>query len=379
MVRYFVVLAVLLFGGFFDTPSDEPLPERIYIPLITNITKFNDPSLAHYLGEFSKKHGSAVHTSVIDVPVAWEHFTGEFNIGTPENDLKMYITQPQPGVWDFSSGDYVVNTLVDAGIKPWGHTLFWWTGNSEWLENVPDNQIEVLAHERIDTLITHYGVIKDWDLGNELFDENGKNRKTEWEFSSDYVDRLFEYAHEKYPDKHFWYNDLFGQYGFGAGWKARIIRLAESGNLYGVGFQLHLNAFADNTLALEEIRDFSERLGTYGVHVRISELDGQVRSDCSSDCLFGTTIPEKDYVLQQKMFYDIMCMCVELWNCTDITWWGINDTYNWRSSDQYPDIGHASDWWGNYFPDEYVPYSSKDSYYMLISRLELALTGLPCY
>jgi len=336
-------ILLLMFITFTTSKGDEHMT---YLPFVLNYVYSYQASCGN------KLYGSSVYRGVIDNADDWLHFVNNFSIGTPEVSLKMEYTQPAYGVWDFTKSDYVVNSLVEENKKVFGHNIFWHIFNPSWFEdgNFSKSQIEQMAYERIDKLVSHYdNTITDWDLANELINEYGTYRDTKWNFGYDYLGKVFEYAHSKYPDKNFWYNDVFGQYGLPDGWKNRIRELARSGNLYGVGFQLHIDGWYDKTVAWNEIMDFSRELGFMGVRVRISELDVQVRTACPDNCYEETGIYQTDFENQSVIINDAYNLCADLWNCTDVTWWGINDDRNWRSSDKYPAYGYATNWYGDYY------------------------------
>ena len=56
-----------------------------------------------------------------------------------------------------------------------GHTLLWHSQNPDWLDNdelSPEQPREIL-HEHISTVVGRYeGKIQQWDVSNEIFDEN---------------------------------------------------------------------------------------------------------------------------------------------------------------------------------------------------------------
>src|SRR3990170_1185346 len=56
----------------------------------------------------------------------------EFNMVTPENEMKPDATQPQRGQFNFSSGDRIYDWATQRGMKVRGHTLAWHAQQPSW-------------------------------------------------------------------------------------------------------------------------------------------------------------------------------------------------------------------------------------------------------
>src|SRR5689334_22993487 len=57
----------------------------------------------------------------------------EFNMVTPENEMKPDATEPNQNQFNFSSGDQIYNWAVGHGAKVRGHTLAWHAQQPGWM------------------------------------------------------------------------------------------------------------------------------------------------------------------------------------------------------------------------------------------------------
>src|SRR5512147_225476 len=57
----------------------------------------------------------------------------EFNMVTPENEMKPDATEPQQNQFNFSAGDQVYNWATSHGMRVRGHTLAWHAQQPGWM------------------------------------------------------------------------------------------------------------------------------------------------------------------------------------------------------------------------------------------------------
>src|SRR5689334_7687542 len=63
----------------------------------------------------------------------WEALKREFNVVVPEHVMKFAWTEPERGVFDFSSGDFLVDFAQANCMKVRAHTLVWHESNDLWV------------------------------------------------------------------------------------------------------------------------------------------------------------------------------------------------------------------------------------------------------
>lgn len=136
----------------------------------------------------------------------------EFNVLTPENDMKFARLRPTPDVYDFEWADSLVAFAEGNGMQVRGHTLAWHNQLASWLtaRTWTEQQAEALLNEHITTVVAHYrGRLDAWDVVNEAVDDDGRLRSTFWSdhIGPDYIERAFRVAHTADPDVALFYND----------------------------------------------------------------------------------------------------------------------------------------------------------------------------
>jgi endo-1,4-beta-xylanase len=114
--------------------------------------------------------GSALSTVQLQVlPNFSSFFTSNFNLLTPEAEMKWFVIHPAEDRYDFTHADLLVNFAQTNGIAIHGHNLCWNTGNPAWLNSTltKDNARKILQ-DHIKTVMTHYkGKLDSWDVVNE--------------------------------------------------------------------------------------------------------------------------------------------------------------------------------------------------------------------
>jgi endo-1,4-beta-xylanase len=141
----------------------------------------------------------------------------------PENELKMPVLQPQPGVFDFARADALLAFAEGAGLKVRGHTFLWhhprWL--PRWLETFdfganPARAATQLIGDHVRHVVAHFGRrISSWDVVNEAVDNvTGAMRETRLSQAMGGADAVIEVAFRAaraaLPDTELVYNDYIG-------------------------------------------------------------------------------------------------------------------------------------------------------------------------
>src|SRR5712671_5006991 len=109
----------------------------------------------------------------------------EFNLVTPENDMKFGPIHPEQGTYNFTNADAIVDFAVANRIQIKGHTLAWHSQQPAWVTNGSWTREQLMAvlHGHIRTVVGRYkGRIAYWDVVNEGIDDGQGNklRETVW-------------------------------------------------------------------------------------------------------------------------------------------------------------------------------------------------------
>src|SRR5256885_5709911 len=102
----------------------------------------------------------------------------EFNMATPENEMKPDATEPNQNQFNFSAGDQVYNWATSHGMRVRGHTLAWHSQQPAWMQRLSGSALRSAMINHIQGVMAHYqGKLAAWDVVNEAFNEDGSRRQ----------------------------------------------------------------------------------------------------------------------------------------------------------------------------------------------------------
>jgi len=257
----------------------------------------------------------------------------EFNILTPENQMKFDAIHPDRNVFNFGPAEYHVIFAMTRNMKVHGHNLIWgdqlpeWVGDeSQWDRS---NLLGMMSYH-IENVAGHFnegnfkGQISIWDVVNEAFDEAGNYKKSIWHnvIGDDYIEEAFKNARKADPGAKLIYNDYNIEtenpksqkvYDMVKDFKNRGIPID------GVGIQMHriLSDFDDDFY--ESFARNMKRFADLGVEVFISEMSISISSHPTSLELFG----------QALVYRNILDLCLSQHACKGLQIWGLTDKYSW--------------------------------------------------
>ena len=280
----------------------------------------------------------------------------EFNSITPENALKMGPLRPTQDQYDFEPADTIIDFALENGMQVRGHTLVWSNQLPEWLTTHPwtEEELRNILHEHISNVVGRYkGRIYAWDVVNEAFDKNNDLTAHIWYnvIGPEYIELAFQWAHEADPQAKLFYNDI-GAEGLGER-SDKIFSLVEHLQshgipIHGVGLQYHTRL--ETAPDPEAVSANIARLANLGLEVHITELDVRLEEPFS----------EVELAEQAKIYQDVLQVCLDAPNCTNLTMWGLTDKHSW--------IPYVFPGWGGalIFADLYTP---KPAYYAMMDVL----------
>jgi len=257
----------------------------------------------------------------------------ETNILVPEYELKRLIVEPEPGRFDFSGADALMDFAAAHGMKMRGHTLVWYAANPPWLEdkvrNAPDD--EILTYYVTRNMAHYRGRMHSWDVVNEaIWPQDGRAdglRHSIWleRFGPGYIDLAYRTAKAADPAALLVYND-WGCEG-GEAWndrfRAATLKFLEGTKARGVpveglGLQGHLNAFGPG-VDQKKLRAFLDAVKAMGLAVLVTELD-------IDDTGGPSGIAERDRAAGDATarFLDVVLDCEAT---VAVLTWGLTDRY----------------------------------------------------
>jgi endo-1,4-beta-xylanase len=259
----------------------------------------------------------------------------EFNMFTPETEMKFDQISPERGKYNFETADRIVAFAEANRMAIRGHALVWHLAIPAWVANGKfsrDETINIL-HEYISTMVGHYkGRIYQWDVVNEGVYDDGRFRRSLWldEIGPEYIEMAFRWAHEADPAALLFYND-YSLDDLNTKSNA-VYRLAKDLRAKGVpwdgiGFQMHIRA--DAYPRPGSVKANMERFAALGMVVQITELD------VSTHYVFGA--PEARLKKQAQTYHDMAATCLSVNACLGVVTWGITDKYTWLHDFYGPD------------------------------------------
>ena len=281
---------------------------------------------SHKRTDFQIGAAIALAPSVSDTNYRSFVYGGNFGSITTENALKWQFIHPQPGVYDYTEADSLVNIARRSNLNIHGHTLVFGEANPAWVQQLPvttaadKNTVKNIMIDHITNVVEHFkGRVASWDVVNEPIDEDDPTslRPHLWykAMGESYIATAFETAHKADPTAKLYIND-YGLEADGERWDtmlALVTKLKATGvPIDGVGFQAHIYEQAD-TIDPAVLRRHIQQLASLGLTARISEMD--VYSDDGPD-------------VQAKQYSDVFAACFSEPTCTSWTTWGITDRYN---------------------------------------------------
>ena len=242
----------------------------------------------------------------------------EFNMATPENEMKPDATEPNEGTFTFSAGDSVYNWATSHGMKVRGHTLVWHSQIPSWMTSLSGSAATLAGmEEHINGVMAHYkGKLAYWDVVNEAFNEDGTRRADVWQnnIGNSYIDQAFQTARAADSSAKLCYNDYNienwtyaktqGVYNMVKDLKTRGIPID------CVGFQTHMTGGSSLPASFQTTLS---NFAALGVDVALTETD----------------VTNADVT----QYTNLTKACLAVSRCVGITVWGVRDSDSWRSGE----------------------------------------------
>ncbi|PWI12857.1 1,4-beta-xylanase [Streptomyces sp. Act143] len=256
------------------------------------------------------KLGDSTYATILD---------REFNMITPENEMKWDTTEPSRGSFNFGPADRIVSHATAHGQRMRGHTLVWHGQLPGWVSSIGDaGTLRSVMNNHITTEMNHFkGKVYAWDVVNEAFADGGSGQHRSSVFQNvlgnGFIEEAFRTARAADPSAKLCYNDYNienwsdaktqGVYNMVKDFKARGVPID------CVGLQSHFGSGGPPSSFQTTLSSFA----ALGVDVQITELDIAQASATA----YGNTVRA----------------CMNVARCTGITVWGIRDSDSWRTGE----------------------------------------------
>jgi endo-1,4-beta-xylanase len=254
----------------------------------------------------------------------------EFNSVTAENVMKWDTIEPQRGVLNFGPADELVAFAQSNRQKVRGHTLLWHNQLPGWLTagvadgTIGPTELRSILRQHILDVVRHFrGKVYQWDVVNEVIDDNAQLRNTIWlqQLGSGYIADAFRWAHEADPAVKLYLND-YNVEGISAKsdayYELAKQLLADHVPVDGMGIQGHLGVqfgfWPASTVAAN-----MKRFEALGLETSVTEAD--VRMVMPADTV--------KLQAQAQGYSTLMQGCLLAKRCTSFTVWGYTDKYSW--------------------------------------------------
>ncbi len=276
--------------------------------------------------------------------------SAEYNVLTPENQMKWATIEPAQNSFDFSAADQHVAFAQAHGMAVHGHNLAWGAYNPSWLTNGSWTAATLtnVLYNHIDNVVGHYkGKIAVWDVVNEPINTPGIWQNV---IGSSYIDLALRRAHTDDPAACLVINEYGDETLGGAGDAMYSLAqgLVQSGSpLCGIGMQFHVD---ENGVDYNSFASNMARFAALGLKIYITEMDVRLPATPSSTDLSN----------QALVYQNVLDKCMLQPACAGLQTWGFTDKYSWIPG-YFTGMGAALPFDSNYI--------AKPAYYALQTRL----------
>ncbi|QJD79261.1 endo-1,4-beta-xylanase [Spirosoma rhododendri] len=293
--------------------------------------------------------GVAVNPRMVQPGPDAELIKAQFNSMTPENAMKIGPIHPEENRYNWKDADAIADFARQNNIKLRGHTLCWHNQTPAWLfvdstgKTVSRDVLLARMKRHITDVMTRYkGTVYAWDVVNEAVPDTSTAiyRKTRFLeiIGEDYIEKMFQYAHEADPNAQLFYNDYNTET---PSKRDRIFQLlkklkAKGVPIDGVGLQAHWSIYEPTRSELEES---ITKFASLGLKVQFTEVDVSVypkeherRERRPTDKSEFTPAMNDQQAAQYKMLFEVFRKHRN--TITGVTFWNLTDRYSWL--DNFP-------------------------------------------
>lgn len=275
--------------------------------------------------------GTAVDHAAFTTDATYrERVASEFSSITAENVMKWEVVEPTRGELDFAAADELMAAAKRNGQQVRGHTLLWHNQLPAWLTSgvesgaIDADELRGILRKHITDEVRHFrGRIYQWDVVNEVIDDNAQLRDTIWlrELGPGYIADAFRWAHQADRKAKLFLND-YNVEGISAKSDAYLALakdlLAQGVPVHGFGAQGHYGVQYGFHTASDVAANLA-RFEKLGLETAMTEVDVRM------------LMPTDNVKLQaQAQGYSVLMQgCLLAKRCNSFTVWGFTDKYSW--------------------------------------------------
>jgi GH35 family endo-1,4-beta-xylanase len=279
----------------------------------------------------------------IGTAVTWRHVSedpgyagalSDFDVLTPENEMKWEFLEPDPGRFEFGVPDQLVDFAAAHHLAVHAHTLIYDHQLPAWMlkrQRWAPGELEKVLEDYVRVVASHYaGRVQSWDVVNEPLDDWGNPDGFFMQrLGERYIEIALRAARAADPNAKLYINEIGADEinNKSNGLYALVQRLLAAGApLDGVGFQYHttVGSMAPKpTLVKRNLQRFAD----LGLEVAISEMD--VRTSAGTGPLSDRL---KD---QARVYWQAADACAALPACSRFTVWGVADPFSWLGASEH--------------------------------------------
>ncbi len=322
------------------------------------------------LKDLASKHnlliGTAVAVNHLDNDQKYRDIISrEFNIITPENDMKMWALRPNRETFFFEKADKIISFADSNGMKVRGHTLVWDHHRTKWLTegNFSPEVTKNILEDHIKKTVEHFrGKLYAWDVVNEPIHNDKFGPENFWyeKLGPDYIEWAFRWTHEVDPKAKLFINewgmeDVNGKSD--AMYELVKYLLKKKVPIHGIGFQMHRGIgnpkLTGSMPNLKNMEENFKRFADLDLEIHVTEMDIQTYG-------FKGAI-EETLKAQGEAYAGVVKTILKIPPVKALLFWGIFDQYSWIPyCFNHPDMAHL-------FDENYQP---KPSYFSVAETLE---------
>lgn len=280
--------------------------------------------------------GAAIDAEDLRDPAMRALFQQHCSSLTPRNALKWTATERRRGAFNYGEAERLADFAAEIGAGLYGHTLIWYRVPG-WVAGIADkDELRTVIRRRIQGAVRQFaGRIYAWDVVNEVLDyERPELRPSVFQrlIGEDHIRESFDIAHRADPNAVLVINETHLEKA-GANHDARrammldlVGRLHAKGTpIHAVGLQAHFRPGFDR-LDTKALGAFVRSLGTMGIDIYVTELDGS--------CRFEHRLKTRDPDIYARTFAELVRAAASAGTLRGVTTWGLKEKFSQHEAAQ---------------------------------------------
>jgi endo-1,4-beta-xylanase len=306
------------------------------IPQPTYKIQNDIPSLKDVFSDYFPLGGAVEPSNLTKDSLPEQLVRKHYKVIVPGNQMKPDALQPTEGNFTYGDADKLVDYAIANNMEMRGHTLVWHSQIPKWFFQSKEDPTKPASKElllqrletHITTVLTHfkdkYGAkspIKWWDVVNEVIDDNGNYRESDWYKIAgiDYIAKAFEVARKVDPSLKLYINDYNIERNNAKTQKLYDLVKELKGKgvpIDGVGMQMHITT----DTSIDDIKASIEKYESLGVDIQVTELDLRILG----------TINQEGYQRQARLYKQVFDLLkTKKKSISMVMIWGITDNDSW--------------------------------------------------